>query len=301
MNKFFSVTTAMCLLLLSIQASAFSEEATPDSVIKKVKPNRYTLRNLAANYTLFRDFATSPLFYRGGGVSFGYGWLNTNANRERLVELDFSGNITTSKTPKSNYFQTSSTAFFFSISGYVHYLHTVKKFSSAKTNVRLGGAVINTQNIRINPSLMNAAAGLESIANLMFLAKVNQDISRNNARSFKLWFIKKELQPVKRNISFQLNAGVLNFNKRPGYAYVYDSELDGSNSNGLSWILDSYKWSLNGWRFGTRIEFSKYRASGNGRKWAYLWDIAHAPGRYEPFQMAMHRIQYTLIINNNKR
>jgi hypothetical protein len=290
----------MLLLLIGI-TPLFAEDVIVDSTSKKIKANRYTLRNLGVNKTLFRDFATSPLFYRGGGISFGYGWLNTNNNRERLVELDLVSNVTTAKAPKSNYFQTGTTSFFFNINGYIHYLHKVKSISTAKTDIRFGGAVSNTQNIRFNPSLMNATAGLESFLNLMFAGKVSRDISRNSARPFKFLFIKKELQPVKRFVSFQLNAGILNLNRRPGYAYVYDSELDGTKTNGLSWLFDSYKWSLNGWRFGTRVEFSKFRASGNGRKWAYLWDVAHAPGKFEPFQMASHRIQYTVIINNNKR
>ncbi len=279
----------------------FAENLIADSTSSKNKADRYSLRNLATNYTLFRDFATSPLFYRGGGLSFGYGWLNTNINRERLIELDFAGNITFAKTPKSNYFQTASSSFLFAVNGYFHYLQTVKKISKSKNNIRFGGAILNTQNIRINSSLMNASAGLETFINLMFSAKIERDISRSTVKDFKLLFIKKQLHPVKRKIAFQLNAGVINLNRRPGYAYVYDSELDGTKTNGISWIFDAYQWSLNGWRFGTRIEFSRYRPSGNGKKIAYLWDVAHAPGKFEPFQMATHRIQYTLIINNNRK
>lgn len=302
MIRFYGIYCYLSILFLLLSTKLlFAGNIAADTIAIKHKANRYSLRTLAVNYTLFRDFATSPLFYRGGGLSFGHGWLNINNNRERHTELDFLGNITLAKTPKSNYFQTATSSFFFAVNGYFHYLQTVKKISKSKNTIRFGGAFLSTQNIRINPGLMNASAGLETFLNLMFSAKIERDISRNTVKDFRLLFIKKQLQPVKRKISFQLNAGIINLNRRPGYAYVYDSELNGTKTNGIKWIFDSYQWSLNGWRFQTRIEFSKYRPSGNGRKIAYLWDIAHAPGKFEPFQMAIHRIQYTLIINNNRK
>jgi hypothetical protein len=82
--------------------------------------------------------------------------------------------------------------------------------------------------------------------------------------------------------------------------HFYFSEMDGNGVGGFSSLMKAYAWSLNGWRVGTKIEFSKIASSGNGFKIAYVWDMTNAPGKHEAFQMASHRIQYSLIINKNK-
>jgi len=282
-----------CLPVLSYS----SERSEPDTV----RDNRFLHRSIGPVVPVYRDFATSPLFYSGAGVHIGYGWLRQNRQRDFLVEMDLNGSLTIANAPNSDFFQTQSQGFFISLGSYAHYLYRVERFSSERNSVKIGGGLISTQNIRINPELQNAGVGLENISNLMLVGRMNRDISRLVPKHFKFLFIKTTLQPIRRYLDFQANIGLLNFNRRPGYAYVYHNEWDGTDTDPASWVLDAYKWSLNGWRLGTRVEYSWFRPSGNGRKIAYLWDAAHAPGRHEAFQMASHTLQYTIIINNNKR
>ena len=89
---------------------------------------------------------------------------------------------------------------------------------------------------------------------------------------------------------------MLNLNYRPGYAYNADVALDGSNTDPLAFLLDGHVWKINGYRLGTQLDYTKYIPNGNGHRWSYIWDIAQAPGRFEPFEMVTHRIQYTLLI-----
>lgn len=263
--------------------------------------NRIMTRSVGLVVPVYRDFATSPLFYRGVGMNLGYGWLNTNFKRDRLFEMNLNGSVTLANTPRSDYYQTQTAGFLVSSNVYYHYLHRIEKLSSEKMNFKLGGAINGTQNIRVNPRLFNAALGLESILNLMVAGRLNRDISRTENKKIKFLFIEKTLLPIKRHWDFQANVGVLNFNRRPSYAYVYKEEWDGTDTNPALWIMEPYNWSMNGWRLGTRVEYSWFRPSGNGRKWAYIWDAAHVPGRFESFQMASHTLQYAIIINNNKR
>ncbi|MBP8627195.1 MAG: hypothetical protein KBI04_01195, partial [Paludibacteraceae bacterium] len=85
-------------------------------------------------------------------------------------------------------------------------------------------------------------------------------------------------------------------NNRPGYAYNTDVALDGSNTDPLAFLLDGHAWKVNGYRLNTHLHYTKYIPNGNGHRWSYVWDIAQAPGRFEPFEMVTHRIQYTLLI-----
>jgi len=263
--------------------------------------NRFLMGHMGVVVPVYRDFATSPLFYRGAGLHGGMGWLTSSSKQDWLVELNFNGSLTFAGTPESDFFPALTEGFFISINSYFHYLHRIDKISSQKNNFKLGGAILSTQNIRINPHLENAAVGLENISNLMLVGKLKMDISRTEPVRFKFLFIDTTWHPLRRYVDFQANLGVLNFNRRPGYAFVYHNEWDGTDTDPASWVLDAYEWSLNGWRLGTTVEYSWFRPSGNGRKISYLWDAAHAPGRYESMQMASHTIRYTLILNNNRR
>ncbi|MEX2595647.1 MAG: hypothetical protein WEC59_01865, partial [Salibacteraceae bacterium] len=121
------------------------------------------------------------------------------------------------------------------------------------------------------------------------------------SREINFLFFSKTLQPIKREMVFQIDLGVLNLNHRPGYAYVYNAEIYGSEHNGLLWLLEPYEWSLNGWRLSTIITFSKIWQSGNGSSWSYLWDVMTVPGKHEPLNIATHKIRYSLIINKQKK
>ena len=247
----------------------------------------------------FRDFATSPLIYSGVGTSAQLGWTKWKGRTERKLEVSLIVGFTKALVPESNTFQTNTSARIFNGNIYYDYLVQMPKFSKGKYTVKVGGAFQTTGNFRTNKSLNNNSVGIEAFSNFMFSLYGSKDISRLTEKNKRFLFIKRNLKPCSRSISFQLNTGILNFNYRPGYAYNGMSELDGSKTNPLTYLLDKYQWSLNGIRIGTRIEFTKKRASGNMQKWAYLWDFVSAPGMFESFQMGSHRIQYSIMINRN--
>ena len=270
-----------------------------DSAKFEQKPSRksYFLSGIGFSSVRYRDFATSPLFYRGPGLNFNIGWKWQEEKWEQILGPELTIAWSSAAAPSSQYFQTSTTAIFSSLSLYYHYLRKIDKLCWGKQETKLGGALLLTGNLRYNSDLGNNSLGIELITNLMFSAKISRDLSRRAEKDFHLWFIKRTLKPVERHVSFQMNIGLLNMNYRPGYAYVYDAEINGSNTSLFKYNFADYAWKINGWRLGTMIEFHKFRKSGNARKWAYVWEAAHVPGRFEPFQMASHRIQLTLMIN----
>lgn len=251
-------------------------------------------------YATYRDFATSPLFYEGPGLHFGLGWTWEADQWENTFETNFNLSVALAMAPESEYFQPVSTSVFINNQIYNSYLRKIDNLSFGDYTVKLGGTLMSDFNARINTDLQNAAGGIEALANLMLSGKLERNISRTTTVVQKFWFIKRTLRPVKRNVSFQLNTGILNLNWRPGYSYLSDSEFNGSDTSGLSYLLDSHSWSLNGWRLGTRLEYSKFRSNGNGMKLSYVWDAVHAPGKFESFQMASHSFRYTLIVNNSR-
>lgn len=293
------VFTILVIISTTFSVKAQDDSSTNDSIVVKPKVNKFFMPSVGLTIPTFRDFATSPLYYQGIGMDFGLAWLWQKENWENLLETDLNFATLISLAPISEYFQVYSNAFLFSGNIYNHYIRRVEKFSNDKFNLKIGGAFASTSNVRINSSLSNNGAGLESFANLMFTVKASKDISRTVTKQFKLWFIKKKLKPAVRDLSVQGNIGVINLNYRPGYAYIYDGEINGTDYSSVSSVMAGHKWKMNGWRVGTRIEYSKFRPSGNGFKLAYIWEVASVPGRFEIFQMASHRIQYTLIINRN--
>ena len=129
----------------------------------------------------------------------------------------------------------------------------------------------------------------------MFGAKINKDISRKKPKTIKFLFIKKNLKEKKRSVDFLLNTGVLNFNYRPNYANLSESEIDGSNTNWVKYALDGYRFSWNGWSLNSQLNFTFHKPNGNRIRWTYEWSAFHIPGKYEPLDFSFHQIHLTLL------
>ncbi|HPE39996.1 MAG TPA: hypothetical protein PLI77_02780 [Bacteroidales bacterium] len=273
------------ILLIGLLYLNNTLHAQPDYTVLKESQKLLGL-SLQFDYGVYRDFSTSPLFYEMPGIGFSAsGIFQSDKNENRFdLEGDF-------------LFWNS---IFVQINTYYHYIHRVPVFKNPKWDLKVGGAFLYTQNVRNNSALMNAQLGFESLAHLMLVGKMSRDLSRMEQKDYKFWFIKGRYKPIKRMISLQMNIGVLNLNHRPStYNYVYFGAINGSELS-LDQFFEEYQWRLNGWRLGARIEYSWFYPSGNGRKIAYIWDAAHAPGTFEPFDMATHKLQFTILINNKK-
>lgn len=297
-----SIKFPLLLLILSLGFTTFSQESEVPLQIEEYKPNyHYTLLSVGLTNPIFRDFATSPLFYSGIGIELSAASLKRSDERERFFEVSFGISAQNARVPQSNYIQTGSFGGYGKFNIFYQELWKIETLSDKKNNVKVGGAINITQNIRANPGLQNNTMGLENISNLMVSAQYSRDISRTEDKQLNLWFFKPTLKTAKRDLRLLLNVGVLNFNYRPGYAYAYDSEINGMETNPVQWAFANYKLSLNGWRLKTQLEYVKYLQNGNARSLSYVWEAATAPGKFEDFQMASHQLRYTIYFNTKTR
>jgi hypothetical protein len=234
----------------------------------------------------FRDMATSPLYYTGQMAGYTGGWHAIKEGRERSVQLTYlSGSHT------SNFNNTSNISSFTGIDLLIRHLYSVGSYHNISAGI--GGTILSTTNMRSNKSLMNNSFGLENISNLMLSGKLSADISRNKPGVINLGIFNIRLNPAKRFISFTLNAGILNFNYRPGYAYNYLPEVNGVKMNNFK----DFKLSLNGYRINTLLSFSRELKNKNIIKASYQYDLYKAPGRYEPFSHGRHSVRLALMFN----
>jgi hypothetical protein len=272
----------------------------PDIDKIEFKPTRHFVSSYGTGNTIYRDFATSPLFYRGPLMSLQMAWKKHRSQntREWLLQTNFSpaqvqlSDEQTYKTKASSVLSSSSLAY--------SYLHQLPKLTKGKLSFAAGGMWLNTFNFRLNQSLGNNAVGMEFFSNIMASGVATYDVSHSKSgRRYFLKYLYITRQPRNQRLSFQLNAGLLNWNYRPGYAYKELPELDGSKTNPFALVLSGFDWKLNGYRFGSELSFIRFKQNGNAVKWSYCWDILHAPGRFEAFQMAMHRIQFSLFFKRN--
>lgn len=281
---------------------AFGQEkiARADS-ISDTQSDYYRIYSVGFNSPIYRDFATSPLFYDGFGLDLYHSRSRRSTKSERHFDMGIGMNALNARIPQSDVLQAFTSAFLIQFNLSYSKLYELTKFSTDKNNIKVGGVIRSTQNNRVNPSLFNNALGLENSTNLMASGQIIRDVSRQTHKELNLWLFKPTLKPVKRDLRFQLNVGLLNFNYRPGYAYSYEAEVIGTETFPLFWILSNYKWSLNGFRYNTEIELIKYAANGNARSWSYVWDAISMPGRYENFQFASHQIRYRIFFHNKRQ
>ncbi len=281
--------------MVGLSSTTFTQgRVQPFDIIEYKPTNNYTLLSFGLTNPIYRDFATSPLFYSGIGIELNASWLKTSDLRDRIFNLGFGISAQNARVPQSNFIQSGSFAGYGKFEIFYQELWKIDALSDNKNNTKIGGAILSTQNVRANPALQNNTMGLENISNLVASAQWTRDISRTKDKTLDLWLFKPTLKAAKRDLRFLLNVGVLNFNYRPGYAYAYDSEINGVETNPVEWSFANYKWSLNGWRLKTQLEYVKYLSNGNARSWSYVWEATTAPGKFEGFQMASHQLRYTI-------
>jgi hypothetical protein len=256
--------------------------------------------SVAIGPVIFRDFATSPLFYKSSALSAQMAWGRSKEKYDRKWSLRSSIASTKAALPELEYSGPKSTALFSSSDIAYQQLRPWPRFNKGKWSYFLGGVAISTFNFRINKALGNSAVGLEAFFNAMASGKVNYDLSHEKTGTRKFLWMKREQKPTKQSLSLQFNVGLVNANYRQAYDYKSFPEVDGSNLNPFKLMVNSSAWAVNGTRFSSELEFRRQRPTGNAISWSYVWDAVSAPGREHLFQMAAHRIQFTLHFNRTK-
>ncbi len=290
MNKI----TKVILLLLLFPGVVFSQNEEIHLSKKEIRKARpaYIGISLGINSSNFRDFATSPLFYSGWPIYIDGSWQRMDDKRESQMGVSYSfGNY-------SNFYNDhSASSKVKSVLIYYSQLYKISKLSCPKMNVKVGGLVNFSGNLRINSSLQNNAAGYEFIPTLLGSIKVIKDISRTEVKSKKFLFIKYKLKKRIRSLAFRLNLGIVNSSYRNGYAYIGQSAVLNDTK-----VFDAYQFNMfSGFRMSTALDYTVSLKNKNKLRLSYLWDAYKTGGDLDKFEMASHTLSFTFLFNTNNK
>ncbi len=281
--------------LLFVVTSGFAQDNSRESLSEdEIQNNRSKFIKLSfgMSNSLFRDFATSPLFYKGLVKNTGLAFERSSSTKEREFGFNFlAGNY---KAIVSNHEAISETK---SATLYYSKLVQSKRLSSKKMNFKLGALVFATGNLRGNHDLQNNGRGIESFHSLMGSAKMSFDVSRTELKEKKCLFIKYRLNPRKRVLSFRFNVGLINSFFRNGYAYGnQDGILQGGNQ------LEGYKFHLfAGQSYSTALDYTWYLKNHNAYRFTYQWNAYTTNEEINKFDMAHHVISWVFLFNTNNK
>jgi hypothetical protein len=293
MNKLFTRSFNIALLVL-IPFLGFSQES--DSVATKDNPKKnrsaYIGITTGIGFSNFRDFATSPLIYHGIPKYISASFIRANKFRE--TEFRISGSMGAYAISVGNETTSSATSFF---NLYYSRLYRMNKISNDKWNIKLGGTYKLTGDLRSNPSLQNNSTGLEFFSTFFASVKVTNDISRKVSKNKKFLWIKYQVNPRKRSLSYHFNLGVVNSTFRNGYSY--NGQAGVLNKTGL---FDGYEMHLfSGFRLSSEFDYTIYLKNKNAIQLSYIWDAAKTGGDLDKFEIAHHVFKITFLFNTNNK
>jgi len=271
----------LVFLLLSPSLIGFSQSKKE---LRKARPVYLNLET-GASQTIFRDFATSPLFYKGNLASFSMGRTRVDSLRETALNAK----VTLGNTEAKSILQGSIS----SIGMYqIAYTRLYKINTPLKNwNTKIGGSANAFVSVRSNPSLLNNNNGYEAFFNLLGGVKLSRDVGRKSAKELKVWFYKKNLKPRDKSLGIHFNVGLVNGNLRNGYAYISnDAVVNDVN------LLDDYKFKIfSGYRMQSELYYTWVLDNGNAVKLAYNWDVLQSGRQIALYQVAQHTIGLSLL------
>jgi len=248
--------------------------------------------NFGLNSSVFRDYATSPLFYSGRVTHVAISMLKKDDRRESELNLAYKlGTLGTN----FNDISTVSNVEIFDL--FYSKLYAVPKLCNSTFNTKIGFQLQGTELIRYNGSLLNNSYGTEVFLNLMGSVKFTKDISRKEVSEKKIWFLKYMLNEKKRDFALRTNVGLINNTYRNGFIYGGQSHVLNDPK-----LYDGYKFSVfSGFRVSSRLDYTCYLKNKNSVQFSYVWDAFQTGGDLDKIQMANHTLCLTLLFNTNNR
>ncbi|WP_273567591.1 hypothetical protein [Maribacter halichondriae] len=177
---------------------------------------------------------------------------------------------------------------------YYSELYKLKKISSEKFNIKAGGMINLTANVRINPDLNNNAVGYELIPTLFGSAKGTLDVSRKVDKDKKFLFFRYRALKRTKKLALRLNVGLINSSYRNGYVYSGQSFLLNDSR-----LFDGYEFKVfSGFRMSSSLDYTLHsRKNKNAVQISYVWDAYKTGGNLDKFEMAQHALRFTLLFN----
>lgn len=221
-------------------------------------------------YSKFRDFATSPLFYSGTPLYASLAYLESDARRESGFSLAYS---------VGNYSNTYNGQH--SLSGVDEYaLHYSELFildgkSHSHLNVKVGGSLHGRAVYRNNEGLFNNSQGLDVMFNLSGSVKTT-------------WIFNP-----RHRLSFLLNVVFLNTSYRNGFAYTSSSAPLNTDE-----FFADYEFKLfSGSYYSSAFEYTLSLNNANALQFSYMWNAYRINAHFENFEKASHTFTFSLLYN----
>lgn len=284
--RWFQKCLLLIILLWGVMFSAVAQQTT--------LPQRYRQSSVHSGLGIVRyqDRATSPLVYSGLYLNMGLGQHFIRPNRETSVQLSLGGGAAISNATAQALNNVNSSYLLNGQFG-LGYLHKLPFYMGEAWKTMLGARLDGFGDLRINRSHNNNALGYDVIANFMLSGKIQYDWHR---------VTKKRARNKTHQFYMQVNAGLLNFNYRPGYNYKNSTVTTGDDyGEQTKDPVASYKLKMNGYRYQVEVGVVNSVFFGYNTKIAFEWDGMYAPGRFEPFGLTIHQLKYTLYLNKFRR
>lgn len=277
------------LATLTMQAQ---DDALSKKELRKQRP-KYFQTGVGINTGNMRDFATSPIVYRGALANVSFGTLKMDAVREVCFSTRFNYGIYGYQRTEGINTQSYSDQYLLFLNYYR--LYRIPGLSNSKWNVKIGGVADITTSVRHNPSFRNSGLGYEVFNTFSLSGKATYRLERKRPVTQKFWFLKHTFQPRVALFSFRLNVPVMNNTLRNGFAYIAN---EGINTPPL---FKEYEFkTFSGFRFSSELAYTHQMQNGNMWRVCYLWD-AYATGKdYMRFETAHHIFEFSLLFHLNK-
>lgn len=285
---------SVLILMLFLPFLGFAQGADKVLSKKEIRKSRpsYIRLSFGFNASSFRDFATSPLVYSGTATYSEFSKLRLDQERETDFGLSFStGNFSNSF---NDHVSASAVKM---LTGHYSQLFKFKKLSKGKYNVKVGGALNITGNLRTNPSLQNNALGLEIIPTLFGSIKVTKDISLKKEKNKRFLFIRYKVKPKVRHLSFNLNVGLMNSSYRNGFVYSGQSAVLNDTR-----AFDDYSFNMfSGFRINSALDYTITLANKNKIQFSYLWQAYNTGESLDEIEVANHIFKLSFLFNTNAK
>lgn len=273
-------------------AIIFGQLFTVDLTPKEINRGQFTALSTSIGQISLRDFATSPLTYKGPLFIFNISSEKLHNKRDSKYGIEYNKGIAV------NNFNNETASSNINIIG-VNYQELFKLpiKSNEEWNFKAGGMLdINTV-IRTNEALQNNTLGLEILPTIFASGKVEKDISNKKTKTINLLYYRIIIPPSERKLAYTINLGLLNSNIRNGFSYINQSSVTNNRD-----YFEGYQFQFpSGFRINTALDYSKVLPNKNRIKYSYVWDANQTDRKNNRLEIASHSFRITYLFNKNNR
>lgn len=268
-----------------VKAESIEENEKSESV-EIIEVRRFReLGGIGLGTISFRDFATSPLIYRGSALALRLGTTKVSSQKESKFGFDFTLGGTISSVNKE-----SSLGII--INSDINYtqLYTIPALTFKGWQTKVGGTLSVLFVNRLNSDLRNNSIGFEFFPTLFGSFKIGKDFTRHIP-------LRKKKGPRKQHFSVRLDVGLINTNFRNGYAYTAHSPFyNGSD------VFENHQFNvLSGFRIQSAIDYILYaKNTPNGFKVSYNWSGVLSGENPDRFAMSKGLVAFSFLYRIDK-